>query len=294
MFGVARSDLDRPHYARADLLDPTWHQVLPWQPEAVIHAAALASPWSTRAEYESANIEATRRLLDWAEHCGRPRVVQVSSSSVTYIPGDQFDIAEDAPVGPTFVSEYSRTKAAAEQLVRAYSGSWVIARPRAIFGPGDTVVFPRILAAARAGRLPLVSGRASPVIGDVVYVDTAADYLLRLSTLTTSGVYHLTQGEPVDIEAMILTLLDSLGVPVPTRRVSVSRALRAAALAELLWRVLPLRGEPPITRYGVGVLTTSKTFEPGRTARDLGPPSVSTADGIERFVHWQRGQEPLE
>jgi nucleoside-diphosphate-sugar epimerase len=46
------------------------------------------------------------------------------------------------------VNAYAETKAMGEALVRTYEGPWVIVRPRAVFGPGDTVLFPRILAAA--------------------------------------------------------------------------------------------------------------------------------------------------
>jgi nucleoside-diphosphate-sugar epimerase len=54
--------------------------------------------------------------------------------------------------------------------------------------------------------------------------------------------------------------------------------------------VLRLSGEPPITRFGVGVFAWSKTFDITRALTDLGPPSVSLADGIEAFVRWQREQ----
>ena len=48
--------------------------------------------------------------------------------------------------------EKSSNNFVAEQLVKAYAGPSCIVRPRAVFGPGDTVVFPRILRAAASGR----------------------------------------------------------------------------------------------------------------------------------------------
>ena len=41
---------------------------------------------------------------------------------------------------------------------------------------------------------------------------------------------------------------------------------------------------------GVGVIAWSKTFDVTRALTDLGPPSVSLADGVEAFVRWQRAQ----
>jgi nucleoside-diphosphate-sugar epimerase len=217
--------------------------------------------------------------------------VHVSSSSVLYRDGDQLGLTEESPVGPGFANDYARTKAAAESLVREYDGSWVVARPRAVFGPRDTVLFPRVLAAAEKGRLPLLTGRDTPAMGDVVYVDNLAEQLLALARRPeVGGTIHLTNAEPVDMQALLVDVLGRLGHAAPTRRVPIARALRAAAALERVWRVLRLRGEPPVTRYGVGVLSWSKTFDPTRMLEILGPPAISVSEGVDRFVAWQREQ----
>ncbi len=66
--------------------------------------------------------------------------------------------------------------------------------------------------------------------------------------------------------------------------------MRAAWITETVYRLLRLRGEPPITRFGVSVFAYSKTFDVARMLRDLGPPSVGLRDGTERFIEWQRAQ----
>ncbi len=66
-----------------------------------------------------------------------------------YRDGHQFNLTEASPIGPDFVNTYAATKYAGECLLRAYSGEHVILRPRAVFGPGDTVLFPRVLTAAQ-------------------------------------------------------------------------------------------------------------------------------------------------
>lgn len=295
VFGLGRRRLDRSDYASVDLgtTSPDQLPSLPWRPDAVIHCAARAAPYAPRKAYERDNVTATRAVVDWCERLGRdggrPRLVHVSSSSVLYKDGDQLDLTEESPVAPPFANDYARTKAAAEGIIRTYGGSWVIARPRAVFGPGDTVLFPRIIAAAKAGRIPRLTGRATPAVGDLIYVDNLADYLLQLATRPDlGGVYNLTNAEPVEIEAMLLEVVDRLGLQAPTREVSLRTALRAATVLEATWRVLHLPGEPPITPYGVGVLTSSKTFVPDRMLADLGPPRVSIRQGVEEFVAWQR------
>jgi nucleoside-diphosphate-sugar epimerase len=286
--GVGRRPLADPDYTACDLSRPF---ALAFRPDVVIHAAARASPWGTAAEYRRDNVEATRRVIDFCLRTGRPRLIHVSSSSVFYRPGPQLGLTEASPIGPRFVNRYAATKAAAERLVEDYPGAWLIVRPRAVFGPGDTVLFPRILTAARRGRLPLLVARGEPAVGDLIYIDTLTDYLLAAATRTDlHGAYNLTNAQPVPIQEFLLDVLARLDLPAPRRRVSLRSAMLAAGLAEAAWRVLRLRGEPPVTRFGVGVLAWSKTFDVSRALADLGPPSVSIADGVEAFVRWQRGQ----
>ncbi|WP_186449718.1 NAD(P)-dependent oxidoreductase [Nocardioides sp. J9] len=296
VFGVGRRPVDRTpftadDYASVDLgrVDASGLPDLPWQPDAVVHCAARATPYAPRRAYDRDNVDATRTVVEWCRRLGRPRLVHVSSSSVLYRDGDQLDLTEDSPVGPPFANDYARTKAASEQVVREYDGSWVLARPRAVFGPGDTVLFPRIIAAAKAGRVPRLTGRTEPAVGDLIYVDNLADYLLQLAARPElGGVYNLTNAEPVEIQAMLLEVIDRLGLRPPTREVSLTTAMRAATVLERAWRLLHLPGEPPITPYGVGVLSWSKTFVPDKMLGDLGKPRVSVADGVDRFVAWQK------
>ena len=289
--GLGRRRLDRPGYLRADLGRTPVAALpdLPWPPDVVIHCAARATPYARPADYERDNVVATRTVLDWCARLGTPRLVHVSSSSVLYRDGDQLDLTEETPLPATFANDYARTKAESERIVRTYAGSWVIARPRAVFGPGDTVLFPRIVAAAKAGRIPRLTGRATPAVGDLIYVDNLAHYLLLLAERPDlGGVYHLTNAEPIEIQALLLDVIDRLGLRPPTREVSLTTAMRAATVLERTWRLLRLPGEPPITPYGVGVLSWSKTFVPDRMLRDLGAPPIPVAQGVDEFVAWQR------
>ena len=281
--GYTSHDLGEPLHR---LADPSF------VPDVVIHAAARATPWGSAAEFQRDNVDATRHVIDYCLAHGRPRLIYVSSSSVFYQDGPQLGLTEQSPIGPRFVNRYAETKAAGEQLVRAYPGSWAIARPRAVFGPGDTVLFPRILAAAKVGKLPrFATGAAGPAMGDLIYVDTLVDYLLALALRRDlTGDYNLTNAQPVPIQAFLLDVFARLGLPAPTRTVSVRTALLAATVTEALWRVLGRTGEPPITRFGVGVFAWSKTFDVTRMLADLGPPSVSIAEGVDAFVRWQQDQ----
>ena len=288
LFGTGRRPTALPGYAQRDLTRPL---ELPFVPDVVIHGAARSSPWGTRAEYEAQNILATRNVIDFCQRNGNPRLVYLSSSSVFYREQHQYDLHEDSPIGPRFVNTYAETKYAGERLLRGYPGESVVVRPRAVFGVGDTVLFPRILEAARKGALPRFVGQDRPVMGDLIEIHALVDYLMRIARLPDPAPsYNLTNAQPVDIPQLLLKVLDALALPAPTREVRIGTALRMATVAEAVWRVLRLRGEPPLTRFGVGVFAYSKTFDPSRMLRDLGPPSVSLDEGIERFIRWQKAQ----
>jgi 2-alkyl-3-oxoalkanoate reductase len=79
-------------------------------------------------------------------------------------------------------------------------------------------------------------------------------------------------------------------VPRPTRTVSLTAAMFAARVSEAVYRLLRLPGEPPVTRFGVGVFAWSKTFDVSRAVSAFGPPSVSLERGVAEFVNWQRAK----
>lgn len=277
-------------YLCHDLTQPlTWAGVV----DAVVHCAALSSPWASPAAYRQANVDGTRHVLDYCARHGQPYFVYISSSSVFYREADQFDLTEDSAIPPDGeqINEYSRTKRQGELLVQAYAGRWAVLRPRAVFGPGDTVIFPRILRAAAAGQLPLlVRADGQPVRGDLIYIDTLAAYVLAALDSRYEGELNLTNGEPVEIHEFLLALLARLGYPVPRWRVSVTWAMRLAQLAE--WVSAGLLGyrEPPLTRFGVAVFAYSKTFDVRRCQAALGLPAVPVAEGVARFVAWWQQQ----
>ncbi len=287
--GIGRRCLDEADYTSLDLTKPF---DLPFRPDVVVHAAARSSPWGSRADFHRHNVLTTRNVIDFCQRRGHPKLIYVSSSSVFYRHCHQFDLTEESPIGPEFVNLYSETKYAGEQEVRAYPGPSAILRPRAVFGPDDTVLFPRILKAARAGRLPLIEpADGQPAIGDLITVESLANYLLRAAARSEiTGDYNLTNNQPVPLIAFLLAIFERLGLPRPSRHVPVKRAFAFAAITEGLYRALPFLGEPPITRFGVSVFAYSKTFDVRKTLAALGPPSQSIADGVDAFVAWQRLQ----
>ena len=123
--------------------------------EAVVHAAAHVSPWGGDAPFVAATVRGTSRLIDAI--APDARLVVIGSASV-YDPRLTHAGARerDGPVPPRrYLNAYGRAKAAQEGVVRARRPDAVILRPRAVWGPGDRTLLPRVMARARRGVLPL-------------------------------------------------------------------------------------------------------------------------------------------
>jgi nucleoside-diphosphate-sugar epimerase len=255
--------------------------------DVVVHCAALASPWAPPEAFIAANVHGTRNVVTWCRENGYPHLVYVSSSSVLYRDADQFDLNESSPVPPDSeqINVYSRTKRIGERAVERYEGTCSLLRPRAVFGPGDTVLLPRILRAARRGVLPVLEGARAPRVRcDITYVDTLAHYVVEAAARRVVGTYGITNAEQIELYPFLQDLLARLGARPRLCRVPASMVGALAGTAERVSaRFLGYR-EPPLTRFGVSVLSRSKTFDVSRCLRDLGAPSVSLTEGVERLV----------
>ena len=112
---------------------------------------------------------------------------------------------------------YARSKAAAELLALAADapGFRVAAiRPHVVWGPGDTQLVERVVARARAGRLPLLDAGAALI--DTTYIDNAAEAIVRgLERMDHARGQALvvTNGEPRPVGELIGGICRAAGVP---------------------------------------------------------------------------------
>ncbi|MBT5018788.1 NAD(P)-dependent oxidoreductase [Planctomicrobium sp.] len=271
-----------------------WHDLanpLPIQEEfdVVIHAAARSNPWGSKKQYLADNVTATQNVIDYCHRNGSPKLIYLSSSSVYYLDDHQLNMNEETPLPEKFVNQYAATKRAGELLIEQYQGQWSILRPRAVFGPGDTVLLPRILQAARKGKLPLLTCPDGPVIGDLIYISNLVDCIEKVATDTSvSGTINLTNDEPVPIHEFLFDVFDQLEIERPRKKVSTTTAMRVAGGLELFHRIFLPRIEPAITKFGVHVFRYSKTFDVTKMKQLLGPPKVNLKEAKRLTVDWFR------
>ncbi|MCE0556098.1 NAD(P)-dependent oxidoreductase [Motilimonas sp. E26] len=263
------------------------------QIDAIIHCAALSSPWGAYQAFEQGNVQATRNLLAVAEQYNIQTFVHVSTTSVYFDFTDRWNITEQDPVASPFCNDYAETKYLAEQAVLASSNHSVILRPRGIFGPNDQAIVPRLLAAIK-GRYLLLPSAKNPVL-DLTYVDNVATAALlacaKGPSLPKGEIFNITNGEPMPINSVLVALLAALGYNA--RLVTLPYALIAPiiALNEFIRRRLAHRPEPKITVYGAGLLHFHQTLNIEKANQLLGyQASVSITEGIRRYVDWTKNK----
>lgn len=270
--------------APADLRDPRAVMAACAGADAVCHVGALSAPWGRRADFFAANVAGTANVVAACRRHGVRRLVAISSPAVVFAGRDVVDATEAAPYPRRFTSTYALTKKLAEELVRAAPDvPAVILRPKAVFGPGDTALLPRLVAAARAGRLPRIGDGRNLV--DLTYVDNVAHAIaLALSADAAVGrTYTITNGEHVPLWGLLAEVLRRLGVEARLRPAPLGAALAAAALMEA--RAALTGREPTLTRYTAAVLARTQTYDITAARRDLGyAPVVTVAEGVERTL----------
>ena len=262
--------------------------------DAIFHNAAKAGAWGNHDDYHRANVIGTNHVIAACRAHGIGRLVYTSTPSVTHrathpVAGGT---ADNVPYGQHFQAHYATTKTIAEQAVLAANDTslaTIALRPRLIWGPGDQQLLPRLVQRARAGRLRLV-GSGDNLI-DTTYIDNAAqahfDAFEHLApdAACAGRAYFISNGEPKPAREIINALLLAAGVPPVTRSLPFPVAYAIGAVCEAVWTLLPLAGEPPLTRFLAEQLATTHWYDMRPATRDFGyVPRVRIAEGLERLA----------
>jgi nucleoside-diphosphate-sugar epimerase len=259
--------------------------------DAIVHCAALSSPWGRFEAFQRANVASTTEVIAACQANGIRRLVHISTPSLYFGFADRLAIREDAELPPP-ANDYVRTKIEAERLVRqAGLPEVAILRPRALFGPWDQTLVPRLLRVMTKGPMPVMRGGHIQI--DLTYIDNAVEAVWRALTQPLPravNTYNVSNGEPRELIDVLEVMAREFGLPLRAKKVPWT-------LVELVARGLELaarlgRGkEPPLTRYSAGVLAFSQTLDVTALRAELGWwPTVSIDEGIRRHAEWWKSR----
>ncbi|WP_336760545.1 NAD-dependent epimerase/dehydratase family protein [Paenibacillus sp. USHLN196] len=263
--------------------------------DMVFHCAALSSPWGKYRDFYSSNVIGTQNLVDGCIRGNVRRFIHVSTPSIyfNYIP--RYNVHENDPLPSKPANHYAATKLLAEQVVmegHAKGLPSIIIRPRAIFGPYDQTLFPRIVAANAKSGVPMIGGGQALI--DLTCVDNVVDALLLCRDASTEALgraYNISNGDPRTFSELVSSLFGMLDMPLRRRNIPYRTAYGVATLLERVHGFIPALGEPPLTRYTVGSLSIPQTLDITEAREQLGyVPRVSIEEGLQQFADWWRAE----
>lgn len=266
---------ERVNVVTGDLVEasPVERALAEYEVDSVFHLAAQTivgtanrSPLST---WES-NVRGTWLLLESCRRLGVERTV-VAASDKAYGDHEQLPYREELALRPRF--PYDVSKAAADMIARSYWHTYELpvatTRLANIYGGGDanrSRLIPEAVAAALAGRAPVIRSDGTPE-RDFLYVDDAvAAYLAIASALDGEGA----RGEPFNAGG------------------GRSRAVRE--VVELVCRIAGTDVEPDILGRGTPHGEIDRQYVDASKLSGLTgwSPEVGLEDGLERTIAWYR------
>lgn len=253
--------------------------------DAVIHCAAHVTMWGPWDEFVRDTVRGTENVVAAARAARVTRLVHVGTEAVLADASPIIDADETRPLPARPNGPYPRSKGMAERCVLAANGAGletVVVRPRFIWGKGDTTLAPKLAEAARAGWVWFGGGRHRMSTCHVRNVSHGTRLAMRRGR--PGEIYFLTDGAPVPFRDFITRLIRTQGVDPGDRTAPMWVADALAAIGEAAWRILPLEGEPPLTRTALNLFFREVTVNDAKARRELGyRPVVSVDEGLEEM-----------
>jgi len=263
--------------------------------DCVLHLAG-ATKAKTIEELYRCNTETTRGLISAVAATPKPARFVYCSSLAAAGPTTAGKPRSEA-LEPTPVSEYGRSKLAAEVVLRQYANRvpCVIVRPPIVYGPADHEFLPALLPMARMG-IVFKTG-FGPKYYSLVHVEDLGEGILaaaeRGKTLSSEdpsqGVYFLCDGEEYSYQRFCDALAAALGKG-PPRIIPVPEVASYAA-------VLGARVQAAL-RGSVAMITLDKlrelrceawTCNSNRARKEIEyRPSVPLDSGLRQTIDWYR------
>ncbi|KAG5555666.1 hypothetical protein RHGRI_006349 [Rhododendron griersonianum] len=291
----------RARYVSADLCDKS--QVLKafQGAEVVFHMAAPDSSINNYELHYSVNVKGTKNVIDACIELKVKRLVYTSSPTVVFdgIHGI-FNGDESLPYPTKHIDSYSATKAEGEALVIKSNGIngllTCCIRPSSIFGPGDKLLVPSLVSAARAGKSKFIIGDGNNMY-DFTYVENVAHaHICAERALASEGTvaekaageaYFITNMEPIKFWEFVSLVLEGLGYERPRIKIPVFVVMPIARLVERTYKLLAPYGMkvPQIIPSRIRLISCSRTFDCSKANDRLGyTPIVPFQDGLRRTI----------
>jgi len=279
----------------ADLTDKTSLVEATKGMDAAVHLGAYYTFFGRKELYRKVTVDGTRSLIEACLANGVKRFIYCSSTEAIG-PVESPPADENAPLNP--VSEYGRSKAEAERVVRESSSQgmeWTIIRPSGIYGPGnvDDVAFWFIVSFVKnslATRFLVDRGRN--LVHFVHARDAARAFALALENPEASvGHTYLVSGDrAVPYRELYMMMAELCGREPPG--VSIPKALAKVMIAPVeAFNAITGRSSFMWHLSTVNAVTSDRSFSSAKAAKELGyGPPIGLKEGLRETLDWYRAK----
>lgn len=250
----------------------------------VVHSGAMSSICGSYKDFYNANVLGSKNMVEASIKANIKKFIHISSPSIYYDYKDRLNV-EETFLPQKFANHYARTKYEAEQLLKSYKDKIeiIMLRPRAIIGPGDTSIFPKLIALNNKRGIPLFN-RGKSII-DVTYVKNVS-HAIELSILNNKELsgeaYNITNGEPGNIKELLDYFFNLINQKVRYISVPIIIMNGIGRIFEVVSKIT--NKDVMLTRYSIGVLINSFTLNIEKAKKDLNyEPIISLKDGLEEY-----------
>jgi nucleoside-diphosphate-sugar epimerase len=263
--------------------------------DVVLHCAAFVEQWGPPDAWKRFNVDGTARMLSASRDAGVRRFIHISTESVLWRGQHLRDVDETYPLATRSPYPYASTKAAAEELVRQANApgfETIILRPRFVWGQGDTTLMPVLEHMAREGKFMWIDGGRART--STTHIDNLVHAIvLALSHGRGGEAYFVLDDGVRTMREMLSGMAAARGIALPDRSAPGWFADAMGAACETLWRALPLRGAPPLTRFSAMIMSRDAVLRDDKARAELGYRPVVTLEEGMRGLSTAGGRSPL-
>lgn len=262
--------------------------------DAVFHVAAIPGIWGPWKLYHGINTLGTENVIAACQKQNVPKLIYTSSPSAIYDnkPHTNVDETRPYPDLKSYLCHYPRSKALAEKAVLKANGTdglaTVALRPHLLWGPRDNHLVPTLIQRAKQGRLWKVGDGTNEI--SISYVENAAaahlqaEEALAPDSAVAGEAFFIAEPEPVNMWNWIDEMIARSGVAPVRKNISAGKAWYVGTAMEVIYKLLPLLGEPPMTRFLSLQLSYSHSYNISKAGQLFGyEPKVSFEEGMRRL-----------
>ena len=256
----------------------------------VFHLAAVYRFWSRDPRiFYDVNVGGTLNVLDAVQRAGGERLVYTSTVGVLGLAetarGEPADETSRADISHLF-GHYKRSKFVAEhEVLRAAAGGLdvCIVLPTFPLGPGDRGPTPtgKVVLDFLNGKMPGFVDTAM----NVSHVDDLALGQLAALERGGRGRSYILGGENLSMRAILQTLADCAGLPMPRLEIPRGLALTAGVASDLIEGRL-LRRPPRVPLEAARMSATRMIFSDARARAEIVSTSRPARAAIAESARW--------